>query len=263
MMKTEAIAKALIDSDRQYFELNAETSRVGPFQLARLPGFEALPAGLVCHQVAPVDDEAQRSRRHEWLDLIERSCSSWSNPLVRIYSKGCRAVQHLLEAHGYSCRQEIGFARTQAVQPTDRSFELCPIDDESGWQTKLEMHAESASVVDGHPCRPEQWVELERARSRSGRVRFYLVRQGDRIHGTLGLMRIGSVLRLKNLYLRPGSRGRGIGTATLNRVFERIDGQHIKAVVLLALHGQTGEHFYRKLGMQDVCLLHEWSRELK
>lgn len=262
-MKTEAISKALIDSDRQYFELNAESSRVGPFQLARLPGFETLPAGCVCHQVAAVEGDEQRLRLDEWLERIERRYSSWGNPLVRIYSKGCQQVRQLLEAHGYSCRHEIGFARTQAVLPTDSSFELCPIDDESGWRTKLEMHSESSSPVDGHTCQPEQWVDLERARSRSGRLRFYLVRHRDQTHGTFGLMRVGSVLRVKNLYLRPGSRGRGIGRATLNQVFERIDGQHTKAVVLLALSGEAGEHFYRKLGMQDVCILHEWSRELK
>ena len=263
MMKTEAIAKALIDSDRHYFELNAKTNLLGPFQLARLPGFEALPAGLVSHQVAPVDGDQQQSRLNEWLDCIERSCYSWGNPLTRIYSNNCCAVQHLLEAHGYLCREEIGFVRTQPALAPAAALELCPIEDETGWQIKLQMHAESTTVVDGHPCPPEQWVNLERARSQSGRVRFYLIKHGDRIHGTLGLMRVRSVLRLKNLYLRPGSRGRGIGETTLNLIFKQIDGQRIKAVVLLALRGETGERFYRKLGMKAVCSLHEWSRELK
>lgn len=260
---TDSIAAALIDSDRLYFGLNGRTRRLGPFQLTWTEGFSSLPAGGVAHQIEPLQNSLPAKDLEAHLDAVERVFESWTNPLVRLYALDCSPVRDTLYRRGYDNREEVGFARTEPADPANQVIELVPVENEAGWQEKLALQRGDNQVVDGHACKPEEWVSLECTRSRTGKLRFYLVRSDNETHGTFGLMKVGSVLRVKNLYLRPGSRGRGIGTAALKKVFQQIDGDGIQAVVLLALRGAATERFYEKLGMKEVCRLNEWSRALE
>ena len=171
-------------------------------------------------------------------------------------------LREALQRRGYEHREELGFVRTEPPDSTDRKIELLAVGSESHWQAKLALQLGNNQAVDGHACRPEDWVGLERARSESGQLRFYLIRRGGEVHGTFGLMQVGALLRVKNLYLRPGSRRCGLGTAALNALFERIDGRLIQALGLVALREKGGERFYRACRMKQICTLTEWTLRL-
>ncbi len=260
---TASLADALVASDRLYFGLNWQTRRIGPFQLSWITGYEALPAGAVGHQIDPVGAGAGGDELSDQLDRVEQSFARWCNPVVRLYLRDCPEMRQALLRRGYGSREEVGFVRTEPAQPADPGIELLAVDSDSHWQEKLALQSGSDQAVDGHACRPEDWVGLERTRSKSGQLRFHLILRDGQVHGTFGLMQLGPLLRVKNLYLRPASRGCGIGTAALHALYQRIDGNTIQAVGLVALRGKDGEHFYRACRMREVCTLTEWTLRLK
>lgn len=262
MMPDESVTADLLGSDRRYFELAARLCRIGPFQLAWLPGFERWPAGAVCHQVDVVAASDAIGQAAEWLAEIEQRFSDFGSSLARVYTRADERLEAALDRAGYCCRSEIGFVRTEPARASGASTVLRPIESQADWYCKQALHADSDRAVDGHPCPASAWVGMERARAGSGGVDFYLVESRGQTHGTLGLMRHGSVLRIKNLYLRPGSRGRGIGTGILEAVAGRIDGCDIRAVGLVALPDSAGERFYRACGMQPAGEFREWTRSL-
>ncbi len=254
--------RELLESDRFYFELNARKQRVGPFQLAWLSGLEDLPAGAVCHQVVRDEVMGGSAEIKKCLQEIEHRFSGFQNPMVRIYGGNSQSLTQVMLQRGYQCREEVVYARTQGARSDRRGVQLRPVREEGEWQQKLSLHAESDSFVDGHSYSPASWVALEKARAETGCVKFYLIEQDGKLHGTVGLMRIGSALRVKNLFLRPDSRGRGLGAATLARIFDRINGSDTRAAGVVALRREPAEGFYRACGMNEIGTLVEWTRKL-
>lgn len=262
-MKLDPIArKELLESDRRYFELNARKEQVGPFQLSWLSGLEDLPAGAVCHQVVREEAMGDSAEIEKSLQEIEDRFLEFQNPMVRIYSGNCHSLTQVLSRRGYQCREEVVFARTERARSDHGSVRLRPVREEGEWRQKLSLHAESDSFVDGHSYSPASWVALEKARAETGRVKFYLIEQDGKLHGTVGLMRIGSVLRIKNIFLRPDSRGQGLGASMLARIFDRIDGSDTRAVGVVALRREPVGGFYRASGMKEIGMLVEWTRKV-
>lgn len=80
-------------------------------------------------------------------------------------------------------------------------------------------------------------------------LRFRVVRDGERLAGTIGLERYGDVGLLRSLVVAPDRRRSGAGTA-LVRALER--DARSAGIVELVLLTQTAESFFRRLGYAAI-----------
>lgn len=265
MIRHEAeIARNLYESDRVYFELGAGVLHAGPASIAWMPGLTHTPAGCVCQRIPLSACEGQKpdGNRPRWLAQVESVFRSHQNPTVRLYTRDFEGPHELLTASGYACREEIGFAYSGPAPAPPGQLRLRPVETSSDWLEKLRLHEVSAEFSDGHAYEAQEWVEMERRKCLTGRMTCFLIEHGTELHGSICLMREGRALRIKNLYLQPESRGRGIGSQTLRAIF----GIHLRsgdsAAVVYGVQGDPGERLYRSQNMVEICRQYEWTRRV-
>lgn len=265
MIRHEAeIARHLYESDRVYFELGARVLRIGPASIAWIPGLAHTPAGCVCQRVAlsAFESQAPEGKPPMWLNRVESVYRSKQNSAVRLYTRDFEDPHDLLATSGYACREEIGFAYPGPAPSPPGQVRLRPIETSSDWLEKLRLHEVSTEFSDGHAYVAREWVEIERRKCLTGRLACFLIERGSEFHGSVCLMRQGRTLRIKNLYLQPGSRGRGIGSQTLGEIF----GIHLRSgdsvAVVYGVQGDPGERLYHSQNMVKICKQYEWTRHV-
>jgi GNAT superfamily N-acetyltransferase len=133
---------------------------------------------------------------------------------------------------------------------------------ECQWRHKRDLHAADAVCPDGHAHDPGDWIEMERRRADTGMVQWYLVHCGDRVCGTLGLLHLGELTRLKNVLIHPEWRGKGLAGEAIAWVLANRLGGKGRAVGVFAIGGTPGERLYRSCGMQPRYSQLEWVRSL-
>lgn len=258
----DEIAHNLFESDRVYFELGARVSRIGPTSIVWMPGLAHTPAGCVCQRVpsSAFQDRSPTGGAPSWLDEVESAHRARGNPMVRFYTLDFEGPRALLAASGYVCREEIGFASQGPATSRPGQVRLHPVETPSDWREKLRLHEASSEFSDGHAYLAREWVELERRKCLTGRMACFLIEYESEFHGSVCLMHEGRAIRIKNLYLQPDSRGRGIGSQTLQEIFAVHLRSEDSAAVVYGVRGDPGEHLYRSQNMVEICRQYEWTR---
>ncbi len=255
-------ARDLLESDRRYFEADAESIPIEAATIARLRGAESLAAGCV---VQRVEAAGIPERVSAWLAEVERRLRSFGSPRARIYlDQPDAGLEAQLTQSGYRSRVEIGFVCEAAPARVEPSVELVPADDDHGWSTRRKIMERCRLGPDGHQADPDLWVEMERRKCRVGYLRPYLISAGGGVVGAACLATCGSLLRLKNLFVDPDCRRRGVATAAAISAAQLAEQEdRVVATGCFAVAGEPGVAVYTRAGYREVTRQTEWVRDLE
>jgi len=255
------LLRCALASERTYFGLGAEPlSRDGVF-LANMPGLERLPASSVCIFDAREFSETEADAA---ISAAERHFQQAGVAMSRIYAgTSVETIDHIASPMGYRRRTE----KIHAFQP------LPPINGagavwkkvrgDDGWREKAAVHAIPSRASDGYDSPSEQWVALERQKSETGELGFWLFVQDGEAIATTGLMRCArGVLRIKNFFVRADRRGSGIGKLALATLLRQMGEAGENAIVVFSIEGSVGERLYLSSGAREIGRIYEWSRPL-
>ena len=251
-----AWARDLLESDRRYFEADAEIFHVPGAVIVALRGAESLGAGCV---VQRIDAGRIGADAEAWLADVEGRLRALRSPRARLYLDAPHApLERALERRGYRPRVEFGFVRAAGVSASEIEIELLPAENESSWSARrLLMHRVELGP-DGHSIDPELWIAMERRKHRAGYMRPYLIRRGGEIVAAVCTAACGSLLRMKNLVVAPAHRRRGIATATAVRFARLAAEEGFAATGCFALDGEAGLVVYPRAGYRLLARQTEW-----
>lgn len=253
-------SRDLLESDRRYFEADAEVIPIPGAVIARLPGEERLAAGCVVQRIDPT---AVPEDGDAWLAAIEEKLRAFGCPRARLYLDGPHEMlEGALSRRGYRGRVEYGLACSADGTKGAGTIELRPATDAAGWLARRKLMERSQLAPDGHRADPERWVEMERRKYDAGYMLPHLIVSADRIVGALSTARCGRILRLKNLIVDPAHRRRGIATAVAAQMARLAAEKGLAAAGCFVLEGESGIAAYTTSGYHHVTQQTEWVREL-
>lgn len=265
------LASAVIGTDRRYFELAAERVPLGGATLLHLPGSAGVGAGTVVW----VDDHDVIDADSAWLERAAHAAAARGAPVLRVYGLGAAgAATAACRAGGLTARHERIFVGTgppvddvtldvaRARERERVTVELRPASGADGRTARRRVAAGADTAPDGHPVDAERFLSGEERRANTGELELFVAWADDgEPVAVVGALRLGPVLRLKNLLVRPDRRRLGIARAVTAAMlgWAADEGSTLAA---LALAGEPGEGIYPALGMVDVGADVEWSRPL-
>ncbi len=103
-------------------------------------------------------------------------------------------------------------------------------------------------------------LHLLRARHETRRWRVLLEMDGDRPAGQVALVEAGPVLRLKDVYVSPAHRGRGVGRSLLSAAAERARAGGRDVLGLFTAANSELPGFYGSSGFRAVTRRETWIR---
>ncbi len=248
----------LMESDRRYFEADAELAVVPGAVVARLRGLESLAAGCVVQRIdaarLPADIDA-------WLAALEQQVRGFGSPRARLYLDAPHEpLAAALARRGYRAGTEIGLLR-HAGGGAGAKIQLLPADDARGWSERRRLMERSRRAPDGHNADPDLWVEMERRKCRAGYLQPYLIVEGDAVVGAMCLAPAGSILRLKNLIVDPDHRRRGIATAAAACLARLAAESGYAGAGCFVLENEPGAAAYTNTGFRAAITQTEWVRK--
>lgn len=251
-------AGELVASDRSYFLLGAAVKEVGPAEVLWMPGFTQVPAGCVTW-VDPDRDGVGGST--DWVDSAIATMHQVGARLLRIYcQEPGEALSGRLHDEGFTKRSEIGFVTTEPLASGREDVGLRPVEGDAGWKEKMDLHGEADLASDGHGGAADGFAALERARCATGAMSAFLIEVDGEVAGAVATLTQGRLLRVKNLYIAPGFRGRGVGATVLHRAGELVAERGLDAMGIIGVAGTRGSALYMAAGLTPVAELIEWSR---
>lgn len=251
--------RALIESDRRYFEQGARRRTLTGAEAAWLDGMADLPSAGVVHRVVPseVADPAA------WVSELTAAQRDLGFTRGRIYlDEACEPLERQLGAEGWTMRREPALIAVEGVPPSrGPSVELLPVVTDEDWAAKEAVHRADGIRPDGHPAPASRWVAMEQARVAAGELDAWLVLREGIVCGTVLSMAVDGILRTKNLVVHPEHRRTGVGLGVLGRL-EDLARKHGLVLGTFSVVGEVGELLYRAATMQPVAEQREWSRRL-
>lgn len=254
----------LLESDAVYFESDAECLHFDGGCIARMSGMESLAAGCV---VQRIDAAAIGDKATDWLGDVEHRVAELGSPKARLYlQEEAPVLERSLVARGYRRADEIALLMQPdsetAAGARDERVTLLPIEDETAWAAKLDIHRLIERGPDGHYSLADKWVELERRKSDQGYMKPYLICEDDSPAGAVNVAVWGNIVRLKNLVVHPGYRRRGIGRRAAAR-WAQLAAEHGKpAAGCFALEDSHALLMYQGAGFRPASRQTEWVKEL-
>jgi GNAT superfamily N-acetyltransferase len=251
------LIERVIETDRAYFELGAQTRQIPGATLAWIPGLSGAAAGAVVHRV---DVDRAVAGGQQWLAEAEWALADVGAKLARIYLDGrATASDAMLRRAGYTDRDEIAFVR-DFPEPSSL-LSLSPVGSDADWERKIALHELCDGSPDGHCTAARDWVALERAKCAHG-MEMFIAESDGQVVGTAGLIAGQGVARLKNLVVHPGRRRRRFGESILAHVAAIGRARGLPTLGLFAVAGEPGELLYRAVGMRNAGIQVEWSKPL-
>lgn len=256
----QQLTRALLESDRRYFELGAEVCALPGGSLYWMTGLNELAASCVVQRVDPPDSTEQAGR---WLDQIEGILAGHRIPRARIYlDEKLPLLENLFVRRGYVCRGELGFLAPLGHPPPTAAVRLCRVHEEVAWQQKLALHTAAMEGPDGYLNQADLWVDMERRKCETGGMQTYLVYRRDQVVATVGTIVGQGLLRLKNIVVAPQYRRQGIALAIVHDLWRMAETEHGSRLGVFGVTGGKGSNLYRRAGLQAVTEQYEWSKLL-
>jgi GNAT superfamily N-acetyltransferase len=262
LAKTEVdqyCARVLIETDRRYFEMGASSEKLSVGELVWMPSLTDLAASCVVQRLNFSPGPAVNDT---WLDEIETALIDRSVRRARIYVDDILTndVNQLLLGRGYEKRGEIGYLAPKGHPKVPKSFRLCEVRTKDDWQLKLCLHEEAMEGPDGYTNQADLWVEMERRKCETGKMKCFLIRKDDEIVGTVGAIVSDGLLRLKNIVVSPRMRRQGIGVAAVHLLWQMAEAEHGCRLGVFGVEGGKGSKMYQRAGLYEITVQHEWSR---
>lgn len=255
-------ASILLTTDRLYFGLGATASDASGLNLLYMDGYQRSPSGAV---VWGLPDHVRGSELHSMLSRLEQQLRSMGSSLARVYVED-PVPSDLLPVfadRGYEGRVELALlaptAIVSATAGTPAGRHLVRVATDDLWQQKLSLHGEQRHQPDGHEATAEDWVGLERRKCDAGGMDCYLVLDGDEPVAAVGLVCSRDVARLKNLFVRPAFRRRGVGVSAIQLLASRAAEMGYPHFGTFAVKGGAALGMYTKTGLRPVHSATEFS----
>jgi GNAT superfamily N-acetyltransferase len=248
----------MVDTDTVYFEAGAESLRGNGFTLVRAPGLEHLAAGCLAIRVdLPAAEEDARRWRLDFEDAVHIVGGHG----YRLYlTDRAPALEAELLAHGYVRRFESMLVRDpERTPPGSTRVRLREITSALEWAEKVCIDGESTHAPDGHHVDTRSWAEYEHRKWKSGTLRYFMIDGADETCGTVGIVRSATVVRVKNLLLRPRWRGMGIATEVALAAHAAASATGLPAG-LFAAAGGIAERAYRRAGFWKTGTVTEFTK---
>lgn len=252
-------SQLLLESDALYFELGATITQFQGARIASMDGFSQLAAGCVVQRIEPAAILPETNR---WILELESHLRNAKMPLGRLYlQQACPQLEQALFDAGYAAKVEVGFLSSPSFAPDER-IHLLEVEDEKDWQAKLDVHLDTDIGSDGYANPGDKWTAFIRRKWETGQKKCYLVECLGQIVGTVGTLEVGSLLRIKNLYIRPGFRRLNLGCAVLNQLRYVAHQRHKEALGVFGIKGSPGYELYQRCGFGPATSQTEWTRSL-
>lgn len=261
LTKTETdrcCARAIIETDRRYFEMGAEVHELSIGRLAWMPGLTELAASCVVHRV-----ELQKAEREResWLDEIDRVLRARSVSRARVYlDSSSPLLSRCFAERGYEHRGEVGFLAPKGHPEPPADIELCEVRSEEDWDLKHALHDQAMEGPDGYTNQASLWVEMEQRKCATGLMRSFLVRRDGEIVATVGTIVSDGLLRLKNIVVAPHKRRCGVGVGIVQYLWRMAEVDHGYRFGVFGVEGGKGSRLYHRAGLYEVTRQIEWSR---
>ncbi len=254
-----SLGRALLESDRRYFELGALRQTLPGAEMLWLDGMADLPAAGVVHRVVPsaADDPAT------WVDEVTSAMRRAGFRYGRIYlDEPSEPLEDQLVADGWTMRREPGLVSLDTVPKRPEGIELVPVRTDADWAAKEDVHRADAARPDGHDAPASRWVEMEQVRVATGELDPWLVVRDGIVCGTVCSMSDDVILRNKNLVVHPDHRRTGVGLGVLATLDDMARARGL-VMGTFSVAGEDGSHLYRAAQMSTVVEQREWSRPLE
>jgi GNAT superfamily N-acetyltransferase len=223
-----------------------------------MPGLEHVPASAVVHRVEPGPFTRNPSR---WVALAETRLRAAGHRLARVYLRPeGEALGRGLQLEGYRARMEIGFVADVPLGRARPGVRLRPVGTQGDWALKRRIHEDTEHQSDGYDALGAEWVELERRKCATGRMRCFVLEVHGEPCGATAAIEVEEFLRVKNLFIRPRERGRGLALDAVRLLATLAAADGRRAVGCFAVAGTPSEAVYRRAGLRPVTRLVEWTK---
>ncbi|MFN7918935.1 MAG: GNAT family N-acetyltransferase [Bryobacteraceae bacterium] len=250
------MAAELLESDARYFELGARIEPSSGFDLVWVPGFTHLSAGCVVQRATATEPPST------WLRNAEADFARVGARWNRIYlTSPAPGLEVLLAARGYRCRREIGFLSPSGTAPAEPETTWRPVLDAEDWQIPARMRQQGGLNSDGYRTSPQEWMALMRLKHQTGEQEPFLLMRGNAVCGEVSVMDRPGMLRLKNLFVAPEWRGKGVGVDAAHLVWREAIRRGKAAAGVFGLEGEPGSSVYSRAGFIATTDQVEWSVE--
>ena len=101
-----------------------------------------------------------------------------------------------------------------------------------------------------------------RRKQEAGGMECYIVESDGEARGTIGIVPMPDVLRIKNVFVSPEARGNGVGLAAVGRSGARPSSGGVCGAGVLGVRDTPGAELYARAGLRIAGGLIEWSRSL-
>mmetsp|Transcript_25424 Transcript_25424/g.61239 ORF Transcript_25424/g.61239 Transcript_25424/m.61239 type:complete len:272 (-) Transcript_25424:467-1282(-) len=258
LVAQRSCARALIESDRRYFEMAAEVQELSLGRLTWMPGLTGLAASCVIHRV---ETSVGQDLPATWFDEIEQVLGERAVCRARIYFDGCpRGRDEVFRDRGYERRSEIGYLAPVGHPKVPANMRLSQVLTKDDWKLKLSLHEQAMEAPDGYTNQADLWVEMERRKCATGLMRSFLVRLDDEIVATVGTIVNDGLLRLKNIVVSPHMRRRGTGVGVVQHLWQMAEVDYGCRFGVFGVQGGKGSKLYSRAGLYEVTRQTEWSR---
>lgn len=257
-----SLASALLESERAYFELAATSLTMEGATVVWIPGLESVPGSSVVQGVRPHEIRTDPGR---WVEQVIRQVRELGCSMVRVYLLTFPSrLDDALAAAGLRSRTEIGYlAYGQMLAGRHRSdVSLRRIAGDAAWETKRKLHAQSTVASDGHASVSEDWVELERRKSDTGKMQAFFIEVDGEVCGSVATLESETLIRAKNVFVHPERRREGIAAQAIRLLAQRAEELGKEAIGIFGVEGNPGNAVYQHLGMTPAVRQFEWSRVL-
>jgi len=250
----------LIESDVAYFEAGAAIEKLPGVTIAHMAGLQSLAAGCV---VQRVDTEALEREPKPFIDRIETALRDLGMHSSRIYLEHSPLnVEHALVTRGYRPSVELAIALGSDRPLPEESLSFQVVESADDWAVKRRVHEAMSRAPDGHEASTDDWVAMEKRKCEVGYMTPYLVVCDGKVVGAVNAAPWKSVLRMKNLFVQPDCRLRGIGSS-IARQFGSLALQEDKAAAgAFVLADAAFVNMYTDAGYQVIAQQTEWCRKL-
>lgn len=255
------MAEQILRSDRVYFEMAATVGVMRGAELAWMPELQKLPGGCV---VQRVDRSAVGENCGLWLRGAEASIRNLGGTMVRIYMEETNAIPERDMLHaGFRRRLEIAYLLPSLDRlKGDSNLRLREAVSDEDWRERRILQENSDSSADGYSYQAAEWTLLERRKCRTGGMKVLLLEGDGKVLGSVGAIRIGNLLRCKNITLLPGLDD-AVGVELIRLIAARAAHRGLSGVGDLVVAGSETERICKEAGMVLVARLFEWSKPIR
>lgn len=250
----------MITSDELYFRLAADVDLREDCEVACAPGFTHVAAGAV---VQAVRFRGGSRDANEWVNGVETHMKKAGARFCRIYlSESSPALSAAFLQRGYRARKEFAFCLSAHQLEPVSSVRFHRAQTEDHWNERLKMHEEDSKNSDGYDVDPKGWRDLIRAKCAGGVKESYLIEHGGQICGSVAVIQMRDLVRVKNLLIRPAFRRKGIAHQVIRELSVLARSRHLSTLGAFGIAGEAGTSLYRAVGFSSIGYQTEWCRRL-